>query len=127
MKTVELELLDIDPTINVRILKAFTEVRAIAHRKSSSQRREENKTKQSDNELKILSPASTSLLQLQDYMIKKSNKALKILDNDDLEVVRKRKGNVITFTIQYKKSIDVLVDDWRIVEWFTINRVELLC
>lgn len=66
--------------------------------------------------------ASPSLVELQDYVLKRVRKAVKSLCGgaDDFEYTRTRRGSTITFTIHYKGSkIDV-------VEWYTIKKVTMI-
>lgn len=71
-----------------------------------------------DLELKLLA-TSTSLLELQTYVLKKASIALKGL-GDDYKLVRLRRGNVITFKLQSK---GVAFSE---VEWWMIRRVRMI-
>jgi len=68
--------------------------------------------------------ASTSLLKLQTYCMKKAEKIVK-LNNEEISpdycsLYRRRKGNIITLIIH---RFD---EKWDVIEWFTIKRVTLL-
>lgn len=65
--------------------------------------------------------SSSSLLELQNYVIKKVEKAVKrhnkvYFGEGGFEYIRERNGNNITFVVRYKNDGDVF-------EWYTIKRV----
>lgn len=71
-----------------------------------------------DDESKPLM-TGTSLLELQNYVIKKCEKTCKYqneLGDIRIEYVRERRHNKITFTIQSKSQGEVF-------EWYTIRKV----
>lgn len=62
---------------------------------------------------------SESMLALQTFCLKKAEKLVEYQGDDVYELVRKRKGRVITIQLKYKEGGEI-------IEWYTIRPVKLI-